>query len=69
MKILTFVNNMKVLDLFLPSKYYLLFMDFTIIIQNLPISVKTSLPSVCSSSLELHGAFSGKKENEEATLT
>ena len=61
MKILTFVN-MTFLDLY-PNKYYLLFIDFTII-QNLPVAAKTSFLCVSYLLFELHGAFTGNNENE-----
>ena len=64
-KVLTLVNNMNSLDLYHnPSKYCLLFKDFTNIIQNLPVPVKNSFLCVCSLSFELHGAFSRNNENE-----
>ena len=64
-KVLTFVNNMNSLDLYPnPSKYCLLFKDFTNIIQNLPVPVKTSFLCVCSLSFELEPFLEITKMNK-----
>ena len=62
MKIITFVNNMTVLDLY-PSWQILLIIPGFTIIQNLPDAAKTSFLCVSSLLFELHGAFTGNNEN------